>query len=494
MAWTDAPPSKAELSAAPQAPASNWASAPPTKEELSNIPEQSFTQKHAGAIQGALDSLPTAGLLAGGAVGGLSAGPVGGVAGAGLGSAGGAALKNLGEQYILGKDKTREDIYGEPLKEGLLGAGAEAGGQVIGPVAKAISESPVGRYAGKAVDATGRGLAKFGEAISGVPEKEITTYAKNADEIKNAYNANDKSLSKAADTVREKFKTDIETTKSKLNEQIASALKGNENTIQGQPILDKIESFSSRVNKKLNPEDLQKLNELKKKVQSVVGEDGLINVNDAHDLKKTLQDMGSGAYNQAGAIFNRGDIGSQAAKAGGAVTRENLYSAVPDLKEPYGKLSQLRDLQKNMNKNLIAPKKAEAGLLAAGSGSNPRNVENLEKLGELTGTNMTGEADKLAAMREFADPRFLANATTGKALLHHGAGGLVGGLAGREEGIGFWPGAIAGAALSSPAAVKAAINSGLLTKKLGAEIIDNPALLKNKALQNILTKGLLSPQ
>lgn len=84
------------------------------------------------AIQGALNALPTAGMAAGGIAGGVAGGPLAALGGAGLGQAGGTALKNLGEHYILGKDKSRAEIYGDPLKAVPEGAAAEMGGQVLG--------------------------------------------------------------------------------------------------------------------------------------------------------------------------------------------------------------------------------------------------------------------------------------------------------------------------------------------------------------------------
>jgi len=84
--------------------------------------------------RGSLESLPTAGMLIGGALGGgagfLAPIPggsaIGSVGGAGLGSAAGESLKQTGLKYLLGDEgpKTTEELYGklgEAAKEGMFG-------------------------------------------------------------------------------------------------------------------------------------------------------------------------------------------------------------------------------------------------------------------------------------------------------------------------------------------------------------------------------------
>jgi hypothetical protein len=102
-----------------------------------------------GLIQGTLDALPAAGMVAGGAAGGIAgipaAGPLGGAAGgvvgAGIGRGAGETLKNLGEQYILGQDKTRAEVYGNPAQGVVDGMMYEAGGQTLNAGARALAGS-----------------------------------------------------------------------------------------------------------------------------------------------------------------------------------------------------------------------------------------------------------------------------------------------------------------------------------------------------------------
>lgn len=94
--------------------------------------------------RGALKALPAAGAMFGGAAGtimGIPSGPgaiATGLGGAGLGMAAGESLKNIGERYIFGDEKTRDDIYAGPAKAAVEGVTYEMGGQVIGALPGAL--------------------------------------------------------------------------------------------------------------------------------------------------------------------------------------------------------------------------------------------------------------------------------------------------------------------------------------------------------------------
>lgn len=131
--------------------------APPTKEELASastpkeiglmdkeIPIIGGTGR--GYLQGGLDALPMAGAAAGG-IAGLAGGPVTAVGGAAAGGVGGEALKSLGEKYLLNKEQSRPEYYGNLAKGGVEGASQEMGGQALsGLLGKIIGEG-VGRSA-----------------------------------------------------------------------------------------------------------------------------------------------------------------------------------------------------------------------------------------------------------------------------------------------------------------------------------------------------------
>ena len=172
---------KAE-SAEPAAEAGPWgkfAKAQPMRESgtpMDAVPDQSGEQAAPkgwldtelpwgtarGTIQGAANALPVAGTVFGG-VGGAALGSLaggvgslsGGLAGAGAGAGLGEAAKNMIESRLLGKTKTRADIYGGPAKAVVEGATAEMGGQALGAIASKAAPM-LSKFAEKsAVNATG---------------------------------------------------------------------------------------------------------------------------------------------------------------------------------------------------------------------------------------------------------------------------------------------------------------------------------------------------
>lgn len=95
-------------------------------------------------IEGALNALPIAGAVGGGALGGaagglptlgLGAGP-GAMLGAGGGAFAGKALANAirAGLNMKSRPKTTEEIWADPVKEGLMGAAGEGAGQLISKV------------------------------------------------------------------------------------------------------------------------------------------------------------------------------------------------------------------------------------------------------------------------------------------------------------------------------------------------------------------------
>lgn len=421
-----------------------------------------------GYTKGALATLPTVGTIGGGILG-SSAGPIGTVGGAALGAGAGESLKNLGEKYLLGEDKSREDIYAGPAKATLEGATAEMGGQVLGAGAKALAETKLGK---KGLGLLGKASTKIGEALTGVPEKEIETYAKNADEIKAMAKASDNSTAEAADQMREKFASSIDKTRADMNSKISDTLKTNKSFVDASKIEDALASAKKTINEKLYPEQIKEIDDLTKKVMSL-SEDGKLSVQNANDVKKFLQDKATSAYRMPGQPFSLGTESAKAAKSGAAVARQMVNEAAPEIAAANNKLANLHDIEDVMNMNLIREGKPEAALMAAGSGGNLRNAKNLKMLGEATGTDMLGGAEKLAAMRTFGSPKLMVSDATGKSGARIGVGAGLGYL------VGHAPGAVIGTAATSPMALRSAIDLGLLTGET----------LKNPQVQTVLGKA-----
>lgn len=505
MAWDDEAPSKGELTKldATASKGEAWDAAPPTDSELGKpsildkkVPIVGGTPR--GYIQGALNALPTAGAAAGGLLGGAAGtalepggGTVaGGVAGAGLGDAAGESLKNLGEKYILGQNKTRSDIYLKPGAGLIQGEGQEAGGQLLNAgTSKAgdlLANSPTAQKIGSYV---GGAASKIGSALTGVPEKEIATYAQHAAEINDMAKASDNNSFLAANDLRDKWSGEIQGLKKNLNNQISSALESRaDQTVSANPIMEALENQKAKLNSKLDPEQINQIGDLQSKVQSLADKDGNISLSDAHDLKNHLQDIAAPTYN-SGPIFQSGKNTQKAAQAGARATRGLINDAAPEVANANNQLAELHDIEDSMNKNILEKNAPEASILAAGNEGNQRNAEGLRRLSDMTGTDMNADAQKLSAMRTFGNPSLLPIDTTGKATTRIGLGAAAGGLIGHEVGAGAGTGAFIGAALTSPKALKSAIDAGLLTKKAAQEILSNP-----QAAGLLMRNGFTHPQ
>ena len=438
-----------------------------------------FMSRHptiAGYTQGALNALPGAGMVAGGLVGGGGAGALtagaGAPEGAALGAAGGAALgataKDIGEAYLLGKQKSREDIYGDPLKAAGEGATAEMGGQVLGKGIEAAAQTPLGQ---QAVGLLGRGASKLGSELTGVPQQEIETYATNADKINEMAKSSDNNTALAADEMRTDWMNSVQAKRADLNGQISSALKDNEARVDGNQIVQTLAEKRFDVDHDLYPEQVQQMNNLIQQISKKIDDDGSMSIQDAQNVKRFLQDKASSAYSRPGDIFSIGTEAAKGARAAAATARGLVDEAAPEVANANATLAKLHDLEDSMNSNLLSEGKPEASILAAGSGGNQRNAMNLQKLGDITGTDMVGGAKNLATMRTFGNPSLLPLDTTGKASTRVGWGSALGGLIGHQMGIGFVPGVAAGAAATSPAVLKKAIDMGLLLKDGAGNVI-----------------------
>ena len=192
--------------------------------------------------------------------------------------------------------------------------------------------------------------------------------------------------------------------------------------------------------------------------------------------------MADSSYGKPGQIFSIGSEAANAAKSGAAKARQLIDVAEPGVTEMNAKLSKLHDIENNINKNIIKPGKPEAALMSAGSGGNARNVKSLDQLGEFTGTPMLEEAQILAAMRTFGNAKYLPVDTTGKSLTRMGVGTAGGFLLGGPVG------AAVGAASTSPATLKGAIDLGNLASKGLSKLPDVP--MKQQLYQSLIQKSL----
>lgn len=482
MAWDDSAPTAQEV-AATQPLQRQWDSSPPTPDELGTsvmdkqVPIIGGTPR--GYARGALGLLPTAGMVGGGILG-SAAGPAGTAAGAGVGAMGGEALKGIGEQYLLGdQPMPREKQYQEMGNAALGGVAGEMGGQVVGKGLEAGLATDVGQ---KAVSTLGGMGSKIGNLFTGVPQREIETYAKYADDIAAMGAQSNGSTAEAADQVRQKFSDSIAKTRSSMNDEISSRLADSKEVVDAQPIMQAMEKSISKVDPDLNPEAHAEVGQLMQRISSKIDSDGMMSVQDANSVKQFLQDKASTAYRAPGQTGSVGTIAANVAKSGAAIARQSIDEVEPSIAMANQSLSQLHSIEDNMNMNLISPKSPEAGLLAAGSRGNAKSVKDLQDLGELTGTDMQGEAEKLAAMRTFNNAAPMPSDTTGKSVGRMGLASVLGYLAGGPAG------AVSAGFLTSPLALKTAINAGRVSGQTIDEMLQTP---QGRQILGSATRGLI---
>lgn len=475
-----------------------------------------------GLIQGSLNALPAAGMVAGGIAGtpaDIVTGPTGTVVGAGIGAAAGQTLKEAGERFILGKDKSNADVLKNTVRAVPEGMAGEMGGQILGKTISAAANTPIGKAV---ISKAGSAAAKVGELFTGVPKSEIETYAAHGSEVDQMSSAADHNAQDIADQVRAKINEVIDTHRKGLNDQISKALEtaSKDKTVDITPVVDALEKQKAKLDPKLHSEDIADINELVSRVKGkaplengptgyqanteklVADAKGMTGVpadgqvlygpkgtdgrplpgestpviNDAedkiielpvpggrkfltdaqglHTIQKWLQDKASGAYGQTAVGFQVGDQAAKAAKGAAGAAREILGDVAPEISAANAKLAKLHQIEDVMNKGMLAEGKTASPLMAAGAGANPANAKILKQLGQETGTDILGEAQKLSAARTFGKPQLMPVDSTGKAV----------GRMGLASGLGFIAGGPTGAVLAagatSPAALKLAINTG----------------------------------
>jgi hypothetical protein len=480
MAWDDVAPTKDELAATS---AHAWDSSPPTKDELAAPAKKSWLDTKIpggtprGYIQGTLDALPMAGMVAGGVLGtpaDLVTGPAGTVVGAGVGAGVGQTIKSAGERFVLGKDKPNSEVLLDTAKAVPEGMAYEMGGQILSKAGEIAAKSPPAKYvAGKAGD-----FAKWlANNASNVPKSDIEAYLKDPEKVMSIFKEAGGDEQEMADMARKNINAKIQSTKADLNNKISETLASRAGeTIEAAPIIQKLETAKGQINAKLRPEEIKEVDGLIDKVKAVSNEGGQIPLQDAHDLKELLREQAKGTYARDGQIFTVGDKAARAAKGGAAVTRSMIEDVAPEIGQSNGTLSRLHDIEDVMNKNMLAEGKPANSLFTAANGENPSNAKALRQLGEVTGTDIAGDAKNLSAARTFGSPSMTPLDKTGKAVARMGATGVIGGGLGYVAG-GDEKSAIAGGllaeGLTSPAMLKFAMDSGMGLKglaKAGSEV------------------------
>lgn len=396
-----------------------------------------------GLARGTLQALPLAGSIAGGALG-LIGGPLTAVGGAGLGAAGGKALQTIGES-LMGDEKTREEVYLDPVKEGLIGASGEAGGQALAKIGSS------------AVKAGGKALKSGAANLTKIPEKVLDTYSKRTKEIDKLAGEFGENIPEMADSLRTKVAKQIQGFKAQQNADITKALENSSATVDVSPVKQRLLDARAKLSPKYNPEDVSKIDDVIRFIDEA-HPGGEASSADAYRLQRKLQDMAE--FTEPGKFFKKNGPAESAFARSSGEARALVNEAEPGIKGANKNLSKLRNIDKKINKNLITPEKPEAGLIAAGSGENQRNRKFLAELEDLTGGPILKDAEDLAATRYMGKAGALPGLNTGAAtipLALSATGSALGGISGGKEGA--LTGAGAGL-LGSPLAVKMAIKYG----------------------------------
>lgn len=493
MAWDDEPPKKEELN-------SSWDAEPPKPEEL----EDSFLTKAAKVGKSAVGSAVDMAIPVLEAIDSVTGAPTRSAADALI--SGENPISAFGQQFAADPSKapTGEDLMeklgvpesmsiepqpgiGEVVGEdklpkinprAILGVGAD---MALDPL-NIVPGKAISKVVGKGVSKIGHGLAKIGEGLTGVPTNDIKVFAKRADQIDALAKSNDKNISLAVDSVREDLMENIYEAKNVSNAIISHVLKNSKNKVSIVRPMQALKDFKETLNPKLHKKQIQEVKELEKLVRGMA-KDGKMSVQDAFDLTKELQKRAQEAYTTAGKIY--GAISTETA-IGARNAAGNLRAALrevePSISREMGTHSALHEIEDRVLK-LVGEGKPDAGLLAAGSGSNVRNRNLLKGLSKITRKDMVTPAENLSAMRYFSEAPLLPVDTTGKSLSRMAVGGAIGTLLSRgNEG----EGAVMGAALTSPFLLKQMIRAG----RGGAKVANKIGAVAKPVVANNLGRGI----
>lgn len=335
--------------------------------------------------------------------------------------------------------------------------------------------------AGSAISKIPAVTKKISSALTGLSLQDISTYSKATDAVNSLIDKSGGNITEATDLVRSKFQKDLIDTRQTFSKQITAALEKapKEQTIPAASILSKLEASKAKLDPIYGADGIKEIDDIISKIQTKAPE-GNLSLVDLFKTKEYLQDQAKSTYFKGGQIFSRGKEAQLAAKQAAAESRKILNGLSPEIAEANNRLSMMHNLEDQLNKNMITPGKPDAALLAAGSGGNPRNAKLLERMGEMTGTDALGEAQKLSAAKAFANAPLLPADTTGKSLARMATGIAIGSLKGPV-------GMVAGGLLSSPAVTKGLINTANVANKAAAMapgIEGLPGLIQTGAIRS----------
>lgn len=427
-----------------------------------------------GAIKGAAESLPFGGAILGGGLGFLSPIPGGTIAGAGGGAAIGKTLENIIESQILDEPKTRSEIYLDPAKEAAIAAAGEGAGQIAG---KALSQGA--SFVGKKALS---GIKKASSQLSSIPEKTMETYWKSADKIDNLIKTYGPKLEGAPKAFKDNLQEELRSTFKKLSGKVGEIVNGpvGKKTVNISDSIEHLKKFRNELDPDFNASDIADIDEFLSTIAKKT-ENGEVPIKVAHGFKQFLYDQAKGTYQKGGQIAMRGKTAQKVANGAASLVKDAINQSAPELKAVNDAMANIHGFESELNKSLLAPSKSPGPLYAAGRGENIASKEMLQRAGDITGKDVLKEAEELAAAKAFSNPDMFSISQTGRSLLGAVTGQSVAGPLG----------AAAGGLLSSPAAIKGAIKSGLLTKEMIEYLNKKGAGILGNRIPGLVGRGII---
>lgn len=385
-------------------------------------------------------------------------------------------------------DMTLDPVNLVPMAKGVsvAGKGVKAAASKIDDVAK------ISKGLSKLDDATGatmklaklktlpkKAMAKTGQALTGVPEQNILTYWDNMDDVDRLIKKYGGDMSSAADDMRDKWQKGMMTRRGQLGKQVGDALeKVDDAAADLTPLKERISALKAKIDPDINPDDLSFITEMEDVVNKVA-ERGA-KPRDVNNLKKMFQERAKGSYLKSGQFMSTGNEAQKMSRTLGRDARKMVDELAPDVVEANRTLSFMHDLEKNMNRNLLASGRPENALVTAGAGTHSRNLNNLKKLSALSGVDMVGDARKLSAAKEFANPALLARDVTGKSATRTGLAAATGYMFGGPVG------AAVTTAMTSPAALKVGLKTGKVSVKLVKKLAGGAKEITDETLKQAI--------
>ena len=399
------------------------------------------------------------------------------------------ALQGAGEALSEGQglgESALTTAKGAALGVGSLGLakGIEKGIPLIQEGVKKISPS-IGAKAKSA-------FIKLGSAVTGETEKNIKTYIDKNAAVEKLIKESGGDVGVAADTIRQQITNDIQSFRKSQNAKISQALKDlpPKLAVSPKPLLESLDKAKAKLDPIFDKDQIRHIDEIQTKIKSVADQfKKKLPLEKLYATQNFLYEEAKGAFKN-GQFFIPGTAVQNAAKGAAREAKIILDHSIPELRAANEQLSKLHKIEDNINKNLVVPGKPEAALIAAGGASAGRNRLYLESLGKITGKNVTGEAEKLAAAASFANPQLTPKSMNGTTSTSRTIGAAALGTILSGSPIG---GAI-GLALTSPFALKQAIKAGIVNKDILAKTLGAGLDYTNEKVLNNLTKFLKTPE